>query len=294
MRVMLIGANGQLGSDLVKVLGDRDLILLTHAEIEVTEGEQVQAALAQHRPEVVINTAAFHQVDLCEKEVERSFRVNAFGTRLLALACRDHNAVLVQISTDYVFGGDTGRTKPYAELDCPAPLNVYGLSKLAGEHFIRYLWPKHFVVRTSGLYGLAGSSGKGGNFVEGRLKQAREGRTIRMVADQVLTPTYTVDLAGAIGRLIETEHYGLYHITSAGECSWYEFTAKILELSGLYTDLTPQTTDASGATARRPAYSVLENVALRAIGLDEMRPWEEALADYLEARQRSQAGEVPT
>lgn len=286
MKILVLGANGQLGSDLVKALADHELIPLTHANIEVTDEGQVQAALARYRPDVVINTAAFHQVDVCEKEVERAFRVNAFGPQLLALACREHDAALVHISTDYVFGGDATRRTPYVESDCPAPINVYGLSKLAGEHFIRYLWPKHFIVRTSGLYGLAGSSGKGGNFVEGRLKQTREGRPIRMVADQVLTPTYTVDLARAIRRLIETEHYGLYHITSAGQCSWYEFTAKILELAGLQVELTPQTTAESGAAARRPAYSVLENAALKAIGLDDMRPWEEALAEYLRVRQR--------
>ena len=285
MRLMLIGANGQLGSDLVKVLADQELIPLTHADIGVTDAEQVQTALAHHEPDVVINTAAFHQVDMCEKEVERAFQVNAYAPRLLALACRDHDAVLMHISTDYVFGGDATRTTPYVETDCPAPINVYGLSKLAGEHFIRYLWPRHFVVRTSGLYGIAGSSGKGGNFVEGRLKQAREGRSIRMVTDQVLAPTYTVDLARAIRRLIETEYYGLYHITNAGQCSWYEFTAKILELAGLQAELTPQTTAESGATARRPAYSVLENAALKAIGLHDLRPWQEALADYLRVRQ---------
>ena len=285
MRVMLIGTNGQLGSDLVRVLADRELIPLTHADVEVTDAGQVEAALTHHRPDIVINTAAFHQVDLCEKEVERAFQVNAYAPRLLAMACRDHNVVLVHISTDYVFGGDAFRTTPYVETDCPAPINVYGLSKLAGECFIRYLWPRHFIVRTSGLYGLAGSSGKGGNFVEGRLKQASGGQPIRMVTDQVLTPTYTVDLARAIRRLTETEHYGLYHVTSAGHCSWYEFTAKILELVGLQAELIPQTTTQSGAAARRPAYSVLENAALKAVGLDEMRPWPEALAAYLAARQ---------
>ncbi len=285
MRVLLIGANGQLGSDIVKLWGDVELIPLTHADIEVTDAGQIEAALARYKPQVVVNTAAFHQVDVCEKEVERAFQVNAFAPRLLALACREADAALLHISTDYVFGGDAARTTPYVESDCPAPINVYGLSKLAGEHFIRYLWPRHFIVRTSGLYGVAGSSGKGGNFVEGRLKQARAGQTIRMVADQVLTPTYTVDLARALRRLVGTEHYGLYHVTSGGQCSWYEFTAKILELTGLHTELIPQTTTESAAAARRPAYSVLENHALQAIGLDDMRPWPEALADYLRARE---------
>jgi len=284
MRVLLIGARGQLGSDLVKALINHDLIALNHTDLEVTDAQQVQRVLEQSNPDLVINTAAFHQVDICEKEIERAFQVNAYAPRLLALACRDRNTILLHISTDYVFGGDIARKTPYVETDCPAPINVYGITKLAGEYLIRYLCPRHFIVRTSGLYGIAGSSGKGGNFVEGRLKQAREGKVIRMVRDQVLTPTYTVDLAVAIRRLIETERFGLYHITNAGQCSWYEFTERILSLTGLRAELVPQTTGESNAAARRPAYSVLENAALKAIGLDDMRPWQDALAPYLQVR----------
>jgi len=282
MKILLIGANGQLGSDLVKVLTGEDLVPLTHQDIEICDAEVTRAVIARHQPDVVINTAAYHRVDECETNVAKSFQVNTFGVRNLALACREAGATLVHMSTDYVFDGRKGT--PYVETDLPNPINVYGVSKLAGEHLVCYLLDEYFVVRTSGLYGVAGSSGKGGNFVEGRLRQAREGKTIRMVNDQALSPTYTVDLARQIHRLIQTEQYGLYHITSGGWCSWYDFTAKILELSGLETELIPQPTARSGAAARRPAYSVLENAALAHLGLDEMRPWEEALAAYLRER----------
>ncbi len=288
MRILLIGANGQLGSDLVRVLAGEGLVPLTHRDIEICDAGGTRMVITRHQPQIVINTAAYHRVDECETNVEKSFQVNTFGVRNLALACREVGAALVHISTDYVFDGR--KVAPYVETDLPNPINVYGASKLAGEHFVRYLLDKYFIVRTSGLYGVAGSSGKGGNFVESRLKQARDGKTIRMVNDQVLSPTYTLDLAHQIHRLIQTEHYGLYHITNAGSCSWYDFTAEILKLSGLETGLIPQSTDRSGAAAQRPAYSVLENAALARLGLDEMRPWTEALAAYL--REREDGGQT--
>jgi len=229
MKIALIGANGQLGSDLAKVLPARghDLLPLTHADVEIADGESVAAMMQKHRPEIVLNMAAFHKVDVCEEEVEKTFAVNAYGVRNLALACRAHGATLVHMSTDYVFGGDRRRNVPYVETDMPAPINVYGVSKLAGEHLMRYLLDRYFIFRVSGLYGVAGSSGKGGNFVELMLRLAREGKDIRVVDDQRLTPTYTVDLAHQTAAVIETEQYGLYHATSQGDCTWYEFAAEI-------------------------------------------------------------------
>ncbi|MBU0495893.1 MAG: dTDP-4-dehydrorhamnose reductase [Chloroflexi bacterium] len=283
MKIAVIGATGQLGHDLVKALTDEQVIPLAHADVEICEAESVQAMMAQHRPQAVINLAAYHKVDECEGNPDRSFAVNALGVRSVALACREHGATLVHLSTDYVFDGHKGR--PYTEDDAPHPINVYGVSKLAGEYLVRYLCPQHFVVRSSGLYGVAGSSGKGGNFVELMLRLAREGKDIRVVDDQVLTPTYTVDLARAIARLIQTEHYGLYHITSAGACSWFQFAGQIFELAGVSPNLSPTTTGAFGAAATRPPHSVLENAALARIGLDDMRPWQEALAAYLAERQ---------
>jgi len=159
------------------------------------------------------------------------------------------------MSTDYVFGGDETRTTPYLETDAPAPINVYGVSKLAGEHLVRYLLERHFIFRVTGLYGVAGSSGKGGNFVELMLRLAREGKDIRVVDDQRLTPTYTVDLAQQIAAVIETEHYGLYHATSQGDCTWYEFAAEIFRQSGLGPNLGRAKTGDFGEKATRPAYT---------------------------------------
>jgi dTDP-4-dehydrorhamnose reductase len=282
LRVLLIGAGGQLGSDLTKALAQEELIPLKHADVEVCDPSSVRHALQTYAPEVVINTAAFHRVDDCEREPERAFAVNALGVRHLALACREQGCALLHLSTDYVFDGRKGA--PYEETDPPSPINAYGISKLAGEYFIRYILDKHYIVRTSGLYGVAGSSGKGGNFVELMLRLAREGKEIKVVNDQTLTPTYTVDLAAALARLIHTQRYGLYHITNSGECTWYQFAAKIFELAGVQAQLEPTTTVAFGAPARRPAYSVLAHKALLAAGLSEMRPWPEALAAYLTER----------
>jgi len=285
MRIALIGANGQLGSDLVKVLEPlHDLTPLTHADVEVTDAESVRAMMGRCRPDIVLNMAAFHKVDACEDEVEKTFAVNVYGVHNLALACRAHDATLVHMSTDYVFGGDKTRNSPYVETDVPTPINVYGVSKLAGEHLIRYLLDRYFVFRVTGLYGVAGSSGKGGNFVELMLRLAREGKDIRVVDDQRITPTYTVDLAKQIAAVIETRNHGLYHATSQGDCTWYEFTAEIFRQSGLSPSLSRAKTGDFGEKATRPAYSVLENKALQEIGMDMMRPWQEALADYLRER----------
>lgn len=285
MRVALIGANGQLGSDLVKVLQPaHDLTPLTHADIEVTDPESVQAMMQGHRPDIVLNTAAFHKVDVCEEEVGRTFAVNVYGVRNLALACLAHGATLVHMSTDYVFGGDRARDRPYVETDPPAPTNVYGVSKLAGEYLVRYMLDRYFIFRVAGLYGVAGSSGKGGNFVELMLRLAREGRDIRVVDDQRTTPTYTVDLARQIAAVIETDRYGLYHATSQGNCTWYEFACEIFRQSGLSPNLSRARTGDFGEKATRPPYSVLENRALKEVGMDMMRPWQESLAAYLEER----------
>lgn len=282
-RILLIGSSGQLGSDLRAAIPAERLIPLAHADVEVTDLDGVRAALATHKTDIVLNTAAFHRVDDIEADPAKAMAVNMYGARNLALACREAGAALMHISTDYVFAGD--RRTPYTEDDAPRPTNGYGISKLAGELYIRGLLPRHFIVRTSGLYGLAGASGKGGNFVELMLRLAREGKDIKVVDDQTLTPTYTADLATQLYVLLDTEHYGLYHATSQGECTWYDFAAKIFELAGVQPkSLGRQTTAESGARATRPGYSVLANAALQKLGLDRMRPWPEALAAYLDAR----------
>jgi len=289
MKIMVIGANGQLGSDLVQVLGKRtasyQVIPLTHADLEVTDPRQVQQAFEQYRPDVVVNTAAYHKVDEVESYPERAFAVNAIAPLTLARLCREQDIALLFLSTDYVFGGEIHRRTPYTESDCPSPLNVYGVSKLAGEKFIQATWHKHWIVRTSGLYGLLGASGKGGNFVELMLSLAGAGKDIRVVNDQRLSPTYTYELAYGLVNLIEKAPYGLYHLTCSGACSWYEFAVKIFELANLRPNLQPTTSAAFKTAARRPNYSVLSNQAIREKGIPPLKAWQDALADYLVGRQ---------
>jgi len=281
-RVAVIGANGQLGSDLVQAFADWDLVPLTHADIEICDFVHTRQVLERIKPDVVINTAAFVRVDDCEDEVSKAFWVNAFAVRNLAQVCADLDCMLVHISTDYVFDGK--KREPYTEEDLPNPINVYGTSKLAGEHFVQAICPKHLIIRTSGLYGKAGSSGKGGNFVETMIRLAEEGKSIRVVADQVLGPTYTKDLAERLGELVRTGAHGLYHVTNSGQCSWYEFAREIFELLSLRPDLAPTTTAAYKTKAQRPAYSVLGNARLSQLGYGAMRTRWEALRDFLDRR----------
>lgn len=279
MRVLIIGARGQLGTDLVRVMADWDVTATTSAELDVCDFAGTRRKILELRPDLVINTAAYHRVDDCEDEAERAFLVNVHAVRNLARICAELDTVLTHFSTDYVFSGD--RDQPYTERDLPGPLSVYGGSKLAGEHMVRAYCPRHFVVRTCGLYGVAGASGKGGNFVETMLRMARTGKPIRVVNDQILTPTYTLDLAFKIKKLVQTEAFGLYHLTSRSSCSWFEFAARIFELADLAPDFGPTTSAAFAAKARRPAYSVLDNHRLREAGLEDMRPWQQALAAYM-------------
>lgn len=278
-RVAITGAGGQLAADMARALRGWELHLLTHADMDVANRTAVENALRGIRPAIVINTAAFHRVDECERRAGRSFAVNEAGAFYLALACREIGATLVHISTDYVFDGE--KRRPYVETDWANPLNVYGLSKLAGEEAIRETLDRHLIIRTSGLYGAAGARAKGGNFVNLMLSRAAGGEPLRVVDDQRLSPTYTRHLAAKIVWLLENEAFGLMHVTNAGACSWYEFTRSILHHSGLSADLAPVSTRCTGALARRPAYSVLAHASLAALGADDMPSWQEALPEYL-------------
>jgi dTDP-4-dehydrorhamnose reductase len=282
LRVLLIGANGQLGSDLMQILESHEVTAATHQNFDVVQFDHVQHEVVRLRPQVIINTAAFHKVDLCETEVLSAFQVNAYGVRNVALAAREVDAKLVHFSTDYVFEGNLRR--PLTESDPTNPISAYGVSKLAGEKLAGYLWTKSFVIRTCGLYGHSGSSGKGGNFVETMLKKAAAGESIRVVNDQTLTPTSTRELARKVSQLIHTEEYGLYHITANGECSWFEFARQIFELARVPAHLSPTSSEQFKTAARRPAYSVLENARLKRLGIDDMKDWREALTEYLHNR----------
>jgi dTDP-4-dehydrorhamnose reductase len=285
MRVMVTGAKGQLGTDLLNTLNAYELSPLTHEDIEITDMSSVKNAFTKYKPQIVINTAAYVRVDDCESNRDKAFLVNAIGARNMAVACEETEAKLAHISTDYVFGGETEpRTTAYTEFDTPFPPNVYGKSKLAGENLVQHLCTKHFIVRTSGLFGVAESSGKGGNFVETMLRLGKERDELRVVNDQVFSPTYTKDMANKIVQLISTDYYGILHVTNSGACSWYEFTCEIVRLAGLKTKVTPITSDQYLQKAKRPPYSVLDNYHLRLLGMNDMRPWQEALADYMRER----------
>jgi dTDP-4-dehydrorhamnose reductase len=282
MKVLVTGANGQLGTDLCQALQHLELIPLNHSDIEISDMNSVKQVFNEYKPHVVINTAAYVRVDDCETEQDKAFKVNALGARNVAVVAQELRAKLVHISTDYIFGGESrSQDTPYTEFDTPIPLSVYGKSKLAGENFIRHLCQNHFIARTSGLFGVAGASGKGGNLVETMLKLAQEQDQLKVVDDQFFSPTYTRDLAGKLVQLIATEYYGIFHITNKGACSWYEFAKEILRLASLKTPIIPISSDQYPQRARRPRFSVLDNYHLRLLGMDDMRTWQEALRDYM-------------
>lgn len=271
---------------------------LERRDLDVTDPTAIDRVLAARRPAWVINTAAHHRVDDIERDPAaraRALAVNVAAADDLARACARVGARLVHLSTDYVFG-DVG-PGPHAEDGPVAPQSVYAVSKLAGEFLVRRASPAHLVIRSAGLYGVAGSSGKGGNFVETMLRKARAGEEIRVVTDQVLTPTYTADLAAAIARLLATDPPGgVYHLTNAGRCSWHEFAAAIFALCGIEAALHGVPTREyaalvarAGGTppAPRPPDSVLANTRAAARGVT-LRPWREALAAYLVAKDHRQ------
>ena len=283
-RYVLIGATGQLGRDLARTF-DLPGTLLTprHDDLDILDARGTADALRALRPTHVLNTAAWNAVDAAEKEPGPAFALNTEAVGTLAQTCQALRATLVQFSTDYVFDG--ARRRPYTEGDPPSPLSAYGLSKLGGERLARERCERALVIRVSGLFGIARSAGKGGtNFVETMLSLAQQGRALRVVADQVLGPSYTLDLARVVWRVIEARYTGVCHITSAGETSWYDFAREIFRLEGLAPSLTPVSADEYGAPAPRPAYSVLAHDTLRALQIAEPRVWSEALAAYLTER----------
>ena len=282
MRIAVIGGNGQLGEDVAAAFaaeGD-EVTALTHQHVEVSSADSVAQRLDALRPEVVINTAAFHHVEKCESEPAAAFAANAVGARNVARASHSLGATLFHISTDYVFDGL--KQSPYTEQDAAMPLNVYGNSKLAGEYFVRAENSRHFVVRVSGLYGSHPCRAKGNlNFVELMLKLSRERDELRVVNDEFVTPTPTVEVARQLVVLSRTSDYGLYHATSEGGCSWYEFAKAIFELSGNKVKLEPARPGEFPVKVARPKYSVLENAALKRSGRNVFEHWRIGLERYL-------------
>ncbi len=279
MRIALIGADGQLGSDLVKTLKQDEIIPLYYPEFDITQPQKTKEALRRLAPEIVINTAAYHRVDECEDNPRESFLVNAIAVRDLALTARELGFVLVHFSTDYVFDGR--KRSPYVEEDTPYPLSVYAVSKLAGEFFVRAFAERYFLIRTCGLYGEASSREKGYNFVDRIISWDREGKPLRVVNDQWVTPTASAELAEKISQLIRTSHFGLFHMTNEGECTWYQFAREIFSLLRKEPRLEGVDSRTFATRARRPLYSVLDNKRARDIGLSPFSPWPKALSSYL-------------
>lgn len=282
MKVAVIGSNGQLGSDVSSAFernGDQ-VFKLTHADIELSDLDSVATRLRELHPDIVVNTAAMHHVENCERDPVKAFAINGLGSRNLASVVQDIGATLVHISTDYVFDGEKG--KPYDESDAPNPLNVYGNTKLAGEYFARSVASKHFVLRTSAIYGTSPCRAKGGlNFIELMLKLGKERGQVRVVDSETVTPTSTQEIAHQIVELSNADCYGLYHATAEGSCSWYEFAREIFELTGTKVALQVAGPNEFPAKVRRPKYSVLENRALNRHSLNRFKPWQEGVREYL-------------
>ncbi len=281
IKIAIIGANGQLGSDLVRTFKDtaHEIIPLTHADIDVTDLKSSSETLKNMQPEAVLNCAAYVRVDDAEDIIQMAFAVNALGARNVALISSELDSVLVHISTDYVFDGR--KKQPYTEDDIPNPLNAYGNSKLAGEYFVGNILEKHYIIRSSSLFGAAGASGKGGNFIQTMLKKAQSQEKISVVDDIIMSPTYTKDAADMIKNILAKElPFGIYHVSNSGRCSWYEFAREIFSITGIDANLSPTKTTAVKSRAKRPMFSPLVSVRLKRYGL-EMENWEDALRDYL-------------
>lgn len=287
IKIALIGTNGQLGTDLSKTLLSEtqfSTFPLTHQDIEITNQKNLFKTINKINPDFVINTAAFHKLDEVEKNPNKAFLVNSIACYYLANYCKEKKKTLVFISTDYVFGLDKSRSKPYKETDHPGPVNTYGVTKLAGENFIRFINPKYMIIRTSGLFGTAGSSGKGGNFVETMLKLAQQKSQIKVVNDQIVSPTYTIDLARQITYLVGKGKFGLFHATSEGKCSWYEFAKEIFRLTNYKVNLKAVSSSEFPTKAQRPSYSVLGNYQLKKENINKMHHWKVSLKDYLKKK----------
>ena len=276
MKILIIGSNGMLGHDLVDVLDENhDLILTTSKILDITDKQKTIDFIVDNKPDIVINSAAYTDVDGCEENQDLAFSVNGEGVRNLTLGCSEVDCPLVHVSTDYVFNGEN--TRPWVEDDEIGPISVYGKSKLKGEEAILEILDKFFIIRTAWLYGYNGK-----NFPKTMLELAENHSEITVVYDEVGSPTYTPDLAEAISKLIETDYYGIYHITNSESCSWCEFAKYIFEVAGKDVKVIPVTASEFARAAPRPSYSVLENKKWIDNGFEPLRSYKEAIKDYIE------------
>lgn len=289
MKLLITGSSGQLGTQLQKILSSgsselgpidsayskAELRCVDYDKLDITNLKEVKAFISSFRPDIIINCAAYTNVDKCESDYETAFKVNSIGPRNLAIGANMVGAKLLHVSTDYVFNGEG--TIPFKEYDNAFPVSAYGKTKLLGEQYVRENLKQYFIVRTAWLYGYYGK-----NFVYTIMKAGEEKGHLDVVDDQRGNPTNAEDLAYHILKIALTEEYGIYHCTAAGECSWYDFASEIIKLSGIKCTVTPITSKELGRTAERPAFSSLDNVMLRATVGDEMRTWQEAIKYFIE------------
>jgi len=273
MKIIITGADGQLGTELQRALGDHDLLPVDIEEFDITDFDAVVKSVTAFGPDLIMHAAAFTDVDGAELNPDMAYKVNAVGTQNLCVAARSAGAVILYVSTDFVFDGTKGAA--YHEFDDVNPVSVYGRSKLAGERYVRTLTNNHYICRTAWLYGKQGH-----NFVKTMLKLGQEQPAVRVVDDQVGSPTSAADLADKLAEISLSGRFGLYHATNTGAVSWFGFAKKIFELARIPVELQPITTDQLERPAPRPAYSELRSLSLELHGLKPMRPWEEALVDY--------------
>jgi len=284
-KVVVVGASGQLGADIVTVLRDGfDVAGVDHAQVDIERPSAVAAMLVRFTPDLVINTAAYHNVERCETHAERAFAVNGVAVDSLALACALAGSALLHVSTDYVFDGDAQR--PYGEADRTRPRNVYGVSKLAGELLAANRLERLWIVRTSGLYGSRGSSTKGYTFIERIIAQARRNETVRVVDDVTFSPSYTVHVARAIRNIVTAAPFGTYHVTNAGSCTWHAFAAEVFAQLGLDPKFEATSSDAFPTYARRPRFSALAHDAMEGAGLPAVPSWQDGIRAYLTSKSR--------
>lgn len=274
MKILITGAYGMLGSDLKETLKNHELIITGSKDLDITSQEKVLQFITEKNPEIVINSAAYTAVDNCESNFTDAYAVNALGPKNLAIACNKNNIPLIHISTDYVFDGN--KKTPLIEEDKPEPKTVYGKTKLEGERFIQEYTKKYFILRTAWLYGIHGK-----NFVMTMLNLAKKNNEIKVVHDQIGSPTYSKDLSEAISELLKSDRYGIYHVTNKGEVSWYDFAKKIFELRNIEINVKPCTTEEFPRPAPRPHYSVLNNQKWINNGFTPLRNYDEALNEYL-------------
>jgi dTDP-4-dehydrorhamnose reductase len=277
-RIVIVGSTGQLGTDLVEALrldDKRETLPLIHADCDCTNADQVMSVMRSLHPDVVINCAAYVRVDDCEDHAREAFEVNALGALNVARACAAGDALCVYISTDYVFDG--AKDTPYVESDPTYPINVYGASKLAGEHLLRQTAPRWLIVRMASLFGKTGARGKGGNFVEAIIKKAKAGEPIRVINDITMSPTYARDASDALALLIREGVTGLIHVTNSGACTWYEFAKTIVDIIGLASDVVPVSSTEFPSVARRPKNSALRSERV----IHQLRSWQDATKAYL-------------